>query len=365
MRGQTSTRPSRWVPLAVLGVSFGVALVLAELLLMLFWPQRRSTIAYHVDPIFGVQRAPKLKGRDDWPGVYNFRFTTNSLGLRGTQEYPFGDVPQDRILLLGDSFTFGVGVNDDETFADQLQKRLDQAAAGRYQVVNAGQPGKGTDYALLFLEERGAELKPSTMVLGFNSTDYFDNEKGEYFVIEDDGSLTRRDVLANVPDRSKKILKYRSWYSWFLDRFHLGGLLKASYRGQVVVASSPAGFGAHDDLSRTIESTDVYLGYVQQMAGRMGADFFLLYVPWQEEVEAFKASGEVSEKEESFVEMAEALQVPWVSTTPALAENPACCADFYFLEGHWNQEGHTIAARVLYEALRQRATAPVPDRPAS
>src|SRR5262249_8064839 len=61
--------------------------------------------------------------------------STNSLGLRGTTEQPFewsvdgpdGDdriVPPRRILVIGDSFTFGDGVRDDEVWTELLAKRI-------------------------------------------------------------------------------------------------------------------------------------------------------------------------------------------------------------------------------------------------
>lgn len=69
---------------------------------------------------------------------------TNSLGLRG-EEPPGERRPGEvRVLCLGDSVTFGLGVRDDETYPARLQEALRRSPelAGRpVTVLNAGVPG--------------------------------------------------------------------------------------------------------------------------------------------------------------------------------------------------------------------------------
>ena len=43
-----------------------------------------------------------------------------------------------RILVLGDSFTFGYGVENDETYSVQLQNLLNERLDRTVEVVNAG-----------------------------------------------------------------------------------------------------------------------------------------------------------------------------------------------------------------------------------
>ncbi len=62
--------------------------------------------------------------------------STNSLGIRG-KEISL-EKPQDtyRILLLGDSMTFGWGVNEGETFAKILETNLNNFAKNAGQQIN-------------------------------------------------------------------------------------------------------------------------------------------------------------------------------------------------------------------------------------
>jgi len=70
--------------------------------------------------------------------VYNNKvLNTNSKGLRGKREYSYDrDQSIVRIVLLGDSFTFGDEVSDNETYAYYLQNLLPHV-----EVINMGMHG--------------------------------------------------------------------------------------------------------------------------------------------------------------------------------------------------------------------------------
>ncbi len=74
-----------------------------------------------------------------------------------------------RVLFLGDSFTYGPGVNDDRSCAVQVEKDL-RADRLSMEVMNAGAPGKGTDYALKCFRTVGRKFHPDLIVLGFFAT---------------------------------------------------------------------------------------------------------------------------------------------------------------------------------------------------
>lgn len=71
-----------------------------------------------------------------------FHITINSFGFRGreiTEKKPPGVV---RIMVLGDSYTFGDGVDDEDTLPWALEDMLNERDAGvRYEVINAGVMG--------------------------------------------------------------------------------------------------------------------------------------------------------------------------------------------------------------------------------
>lgn len=101
-------------------VAFGIA----EVGVRIFSPQEVAPIRFVYDPQRGEIPTPSQKGRQFMPGVYDYTYSNNSLGLRGSKEYKFERHTDHRILFLGDSFTYGLGVNDDQTFPNLTEKHL-------------------------------------------------------------------------------------------------------------------------------------------------------------------------------------------------------------------------------------------------
>jgi hypothetical protein len=116
--------------------------------------------------------------RPDWETIqeseeYSVRVTTNSLGLRGasvpTQKPPGAY----RILVVGDSFAFGYGVEDWESFPARLETELRQRRPD-VEVLNAGVPGWSADTYLVYLRERGFALDPDLVILAISENDVGD-----------------------------------------------------------------------------------------------------------------------------------------------------------------------------------------------
>jgi len=73
---------------------------------------------------------------------------TNSVGMRSHREYP-KEAPSGRrrVVFLGDSYTAGDGVSNNQRFTDRLEERFAQLDA-----LNFGLSGAGTDQQLLIYE---------------------------------------------------------------------------------------------------------------------------------------------------------------------------------------------------------------------
>ncbi len=97
------------------------------------------------------------------PPDHPSRERINSLGARGTREYPLPRPPgSTRALCFGDSFTYSAEVADEEAWAAQLE-----ALDPRVEVLNFGVPGYGTDQALLRYRGLPAELEADAVLVGF------------------------------------------------------------------------------------------------------------------------------------------------------------------------------------------------------
>lgn len=94
--------------------------------------------------------------------------STNSLGFRGPEVGEKGETY--RILILGDSTTYGIGVNDDETWPFFLQEALDPSGQ-HIEVINGGFPGASSLQGLYVLLKKGLLLEPDLVMVGFGLND--------------------------------------------------------------------------------------------------------------------------------------------------------------------------------------------------
>ncbi len=125
------------------------------------------------DSLLGYTMRPNYTGRQR-SREYNVKIRTNSFGLRGGE--PDRSPSRKNILILGDSFTFGHGVAEEQTYAHRLQEKLDQVQPGVYQVINAGVMGYDNVQELRFLERYSPVFQPVIAVLSiYPANDLLDN----------------------------------------------------------------------------------------------------------------------------------------------------------------------------------------------
>jgi len=115
--------------------------------------------------------AHKKNEKDRWWVCHSY--STNSHGLRSSVEIPFKKAKNEyRILLLGDSWSFGIGVNDNQTFSHLLQVNLQKKYPDKkITVINAGCPGYCLAQDFIYLKFRGIKYDPD-MVIVNNSLNY-------------------------------------------------------------------------------------------------------------------------------------------------------------------------------------------------
>jgi lysophospholipase L1-like esterase len=102
----------------------------------------------------------------------------NGLGFRDTREYRVAKPPSTfRILVLGDSVTFGHQSVYEHTWPYLLEQRLRTWQQDRdWQVWNLGVPGYNTSQELAYLLDVGPRFKPDLVIVGFYGNDVLDNQ---------------------------------------------------------------------------------------------------------------------------------------------------------------------------------------------
>ena len=151
-----------------------IALVAVELWVRVSWDARRGKPGFYLsDPVRGFRLGENYHGWFAGVPVH-----INSLGLRDPREYQLAKKPNTfRILVLGDSVTFGHGSLYETTYPRLLEERL---RAWRpdldWQVWNAAVPGYNTSQELAHLLEVGPLFQPDLVVVGFFENDLIDNK---------------------------------------------------------------------------------------------------------------------------------------------------------------------------------------------
>lgn len=101
-------------------------------------------------------------------------YEMNSQGFRGAEWTDERTPGTERVLVLGDSFTFGEGVKLEDTFCVRLASLLTKERGRRVEVINCGVSAWSTDSEIAFLEHRGLRTQPDLVLVAYvlNDADY-------------------------------------------------------------------------------------------------------------------------------------------------------------------------------------------------
>ena len=81
----------------------------------------------------------------------------------------------ERILVLGDSHTFGLGVNTEQVWPSVLEEKLNDNNSEYYSVINTGVNGYSLGQYLVTLRKNVKSIKPTVVLIGFSmATDLYD-----------------------------------------------------------------------------------------------------------------------------------------------------------------------------------------------
>ncbi len=162
-------RPARKVLYAAAAVSLVllVLLPLADALVAVVLRPPSLTPPRQLDRRYGLVSPANARMVHQRAGSWRFVYTTNRLGHRGKElPTPAAD-GRPAVLLLGDSNTFGYGVNDDDVYSAVMARDL----GGRARVINLAMGGWGLGQAIRRYQEVGRACHPRVVVLQFYSND--------------------------------------------------------------------------------------------------------------------------------------------------------------------------------------------------
>ena len=191
----------------MISVSLALSLLGSEMLVRAF--AREPILPRFVyDAGYGVRDNMRgVQTRHSSPGDYTVGITTNTSGMRNAgRDYLVARTSGvGRIALLGDSFVFGFGVEDEEVVSARLEDLLNGGGRRCCEVLNFGVPGFGQAEELLTYWNKVRSFAPDAVVVFYFENDLGNNEVADLFTVDDVGRLTPsgRTYLPGVDMRER------------------------------------------------------------------------------------------------------------------------------------------------------------------
>ncbi len=196
--------------LIILSIGLIAALGILEIFVRVFFPQDDYMEWFLSDKRYGHINKSNFYQRYKYPRhEYAVDIRTNSMGLRD-REYDLTRRDYKRVLLLGDSFTFGFGQNAEDLFDEKLERLLN-GSGKKYFVINAGVGGWGTLQEATYARDHFEIFRPDIIVITFCGNDPVD------------------DFLYPGIKPFQKWLFYFPWRKMLKDHSHLFRLLAKGY----------------------------------------------------------------------------------------------------------------------------------------
>ena len=272
------------------------------------------------------------------PGKWKFTYTINECGYRGKKIPISNSYEKSNIVILGDSYSFGTGVDDGEEFPAVMHNYL----IDNYDIINLSVGGYGLTQEIRRYYEFGQLYQPQIVILQFASNDLEDNywsmvtkiENGRFVFYTSNNSV---DWVKQY--LSKSIIQKSQLYNFFRHSAYL--YLRKRYLRSPKEKGIASGISPHEDFHNSL------LELFAKDLKRKGIGLILISVNGENHGQIMNfpfIKQKVSELDSNgFLEYIEV--APWFKNVE----------DYGSPEGHsWGQKAHAILGYKLAEFIKER-----------
>lgn len=352
----------------------------------------RGTL-HEFHPEVGWICAPHCDTDYEMPGSFRVHVRCNSVGMR---DHEFArDVPDgiQRFAVLGDSFMWGFGVENEEIFAKRIE-----ASVSDIEVLNFGTNGYSTVQELVRYQCDARAYHPRVVILAVcwnDLEDNFDSKKNGrvYLKHENDGfHIANRPVQAAWKPSFVQELRHISSFFRCLEYAGATWKLRSKEAARLAQVGADAEERSSDGIAFSLlelhaqETPDLAMAWdamrfaLLQLRDAVQADGASLFVLF----DAIKETRSVAAFESAIVapagsrarelklvidrpahrlgQICAELDLPFVDLGAAFRNHPSPDQMFLRSNNHWSAAGHRLAAVVVEKELRQRGLMQNPPR---
>lgn len=368
---------SGWLPpLLILAASSLICLLILEGVVRLVEPRDVLRERFERgDPVFHHRFIPNASGY--WKTrEFNPRYIINSLGLRDREISKTKPKGTKRVLLLGDSFTEGNGVEAGEAFPARVQALVDAAGLStRWEVLNAGEGSYSPLLQYLLLHKQLIDLEPDLVILNLDLSDLYDDI--QYTKLATFDASGKPLAVRSEPERKlgpwyveavysiKDFLKEHTRLYNFLRRYVAPlfvGRPEASNDARVdkyaMIRDGYAGDGS--DWSLTFG----YIEMIRDLLAARGVPLWLTVYPYGHQISprewhkgrvfwSFEQNRVYSTApQKQLEELGRSKGIPVINMTNDFLERSKKEFPLYFaFDGHFLPAGHAVAAEAIFRDL--------------
>jgi lysophospholipase L1-like esterase len=295
--------------------------------------------------------------------AYSFGGTV-TIGPDGLRRHPAGPSDSSRsttVIALGDSFTFGMGVDDSATFPAQLEAALRRRAAPA-RVINAGVISYQVNQELDLLQETLRADSADVVVHGLYWNDYLVNDPAQtpaLRVLTDDGLFVWDDAETATDEVGVLTRMARRSSLLFVAR-------RAAATLRAVLGGSRAGEMEYDRVERLLESGVVdtagfaripkFYAELQQAAAERGFALFVVIMPVEVIVRGSAPSDHPYPRYARA--MLDSLGIPYLDAHRLWEERAVGAELFLPYNKHPNADGYALLGEAAAAWLVERAEWP-------
>lgn len=180
-----------------------------------------------------------------------------------------------RILTFGDSFTFGLLLEEEDTYINLIGERINEKSEDSYQILNAAVGGSGLADAPAWLDEFGKDINPDVIVYFMNIHDVERALSKNIYVLEGD-SLIKSQRWS--PNEFMFSLAKKNWYRGLQRNSELVNILVRLMWREIYFKDLTNNFDAQKSLVLTPKMEDLYIE--SDYSQHLGTELFEKMESW-------------------------------------------------------------------------------------